>query len=234
MDYASQIASGLAAAHARGIVHRDLKPENLFVTHDGRVKILDFGLAKATHPRGADTTAAGASTVLSPNTDPGTVMGTIGYMAPEQVRGQAADSPLRHLRVRRDALRDAVAAGGRSAARRRRTRCSARSLNDDPPDLARSGERHIPPGRRADRRPLPGEESGARFQSTRDLAFALEALSSHSAGGLRLVRVSNSASDVAGSAWAVVAGGAVIAIAAVAMTQSLRLHGRRYARLSSD
>jgi serine/threonine-protein kinase len=85
LDYSRQIADGIAAAHDRGIVHRDLKPENLVVTPDGRVKILDFGVAKARHS-GTDT----AETVPA-ITRPGALLGTIGYMAPEQLRGQPAD-----------------------------------------------------------------------------------------------------------------------------------------------
>jgi len=81
-DLAVQIARGLASAHDRGIVHRDLKPENLFLVADGQIKILDFGLARQT------TAAAGSgATQTVAATDPGTVMGTVGYMAPEQVRG---------------------------------------------------------------------------------------------------------------------------------------------------
>ena len=83
LDYARQFAAGLGAAHAAGIVHRDLKPENLFVTKDGRVKILDFGLAKQ-----ADIVAATDET----RTSAGTVLGTVPYMSPEQVRGQKADA----------------------------------------------------------------------------------------------------------------------------------------------
>jgi len=89
VDHAVQIARGLAAAHERGIVHRDLKPENLFVTKDGRVKILDFGLAKRVEAIDPDE-ETGASTV-SGHTEPGTVMGTAGYMSPEQVRGLPVD-----------------------------------------------------------------------------------------------------------------------------------------------
>ncbi|HEY3123940.1 MAG TPA: serine/threonine-protein kinase, partial [Thermoanaerobaculia bacterium] len=90
LDYAIQIARGLAAAHEKGIVHRDLKPENLFVTKDGRVKILDFGLAKLKQPE----TGAEKMTELptgTAGTEPGVVLGTMGYMSPEQVRGQPAD-----------------------------------------------------------------------------------------------------------------------------------------------
>jgi serine/threonine protein kinase len=90
IDYAVQIAHGLAAAHDKGIVHRDLKPENLFVTKDGRVKILDFGLAKVQAKPAAS--ADGRTATIEEQTDPGTVLGTVGYMSPEQVRGENADS----------------------------------------------------------------------------------------------------------------------------------------------
>src|SRR6266446_2423807 len=89
LDYAQQIAQGLAAAHERGITHRDLKPENLFVTTDGRVKILDFGLAKLRPTR--NESVSSEIDTRKQITDPGAVMGTVGYMSPEQVRGHEAD-----------------------------------------------------------------------------------------------------------------------------------------------
>src|SRR5207249_3687182 len=89
IDYAIQISSALAVAHEKGIMHRDLKPENLFITSDGRVKILDFGLAKLTRPEGTPSSAEAPT--LQVATDPGLVMGTVGYMSPEQVRGKPAD-----------------------------------------------------------------------------------------------------------------------------------------------
>lgn len=88
IDYAVQVARGLAAAHAKGITHRDIKPENLFITGDGFLKILDFGLAKLNVPSAAEKTSA---PTLALTTDPGVVMGTASYMSPEQVRGAAID-----------------------------------------------------------------------------------------------------------------------------------------------
>src|SRR5262245_46128485 len=88
VEICAQIARGLAAAHEKGIVHRDLKPENVFVTSEGHVKILDFGLAKLTQ---ADAGDESHSPTQTRQTDPGAVLGTVGYMSPEQVRGTAVD-----------------------------------------------------------------------------------------------------------------------------------------------
>src|SRR5262249_29232833 len=87
IDYAGQVVRGLAAAHEKGIVHRDLKPDNIFITNDGRVKILDFGIAKLTQPDG--TPSQTEIPTRRVDTGPGKVMGTVGYMSPEQVKGRA-------------------------------------------------------------------------------------------------------------------------------------------------
>ena len=86
VEYASQMAQALAAAHEKGIVHRDLKPENVFITRDGRVKLLDFGLVRLVSPGESETVAGGVTD--AGETRPGTVMGTMGYMSPEQLRGE--------------------------------------------------------------------------------------------------------------------------------------------------
>src|SRR2546429_7438575 len=85
IDYALQIAKGLAAAHEKGIVHRDIKPDNIFVTDDGRVKLLDFGLAQLTSATDGTQSQTEVPT-RKVNTDPGTVMGTMGYISPEQLK----------------------------------------------------------------------------------------------------------------------------------------------------
>ena len=171
------VAQGLAAAHDEGIVHRDLKPENLHLSNDGRVKILDFGLAKLIRREGGgDKTRADAPTVGA-DTQAGLVMGTVGYMAPEQVRGQPADARS-DIFALGAILFEAVS--GRRAFRGETTADTMSAiLKEDPPELAAAAKEIPPAFDRIVHRCL--EKSPARrFRSAHDLAFSLEAISTTS------------------------------------------------------
>ncbi len=163
------IARGLAAAHAKGLIHRDLKPENVFLIEDGQVKILDFGLVRQVGPE----TASGATKTFA-GTNAGVVMGTIGYMAPEQVLGQTVDARadifalgavLYEMLSGRRAFQGATAADSMTAI-----------LSHDPPDLAGVAT-DLPPALDRIVRHCLEKNPSERFQSARDVAFALESLS---------------------------------------------------------
>jgi Tol biopolymer transport system component len=172
IDYAIQIAHGLAAAHEKGIVHRDLKPENLFVTKDERLKILDFGLAKLTHQEeGSQATSLPTATV---GTEPGVVLGTLGYMAPEQVRGRSADA--RSDIFSFGAILYEMLSGNRAFRGDSAADTMSAILREDPPDLSVTNQA-ISPGLERVVRHCFEKSPDRRFQSARDLAFNLEALS---------------------------------------------------------
>ncbi|MGQ0736928.1 MAG: protein kinase domain-containing protein [Acidobacteriota bacterium] len=174
IEIATQIARGLAAAHDKHIFHRDLKPENVFLLADGQVKILDFGLAKQVLP----TTGAGETT--APITDAGTVMGTIGYMAPEQVRAQPADARTDLFAlgvVLHEMLGGRRAFGGDTAAD-----VAMAILRDEPPELT-SLRPDIPAALDRIVRHCLEKQPAERFQSARDVAFALASLSGSAGSG---------------------------------------------------
>jgi Tol biopolymer transport system component len=210
IDYALQTAHGLSAAHEKGIVHRDLKPENLFVTRDGRLKILDFGLAKLTHQEeGSQATNLPTATA---GTEPGVVLGTLGYMSPEQVRGKPADprsdifsfgSILYEMLSGKRAFHGDSAADTMSAI-----------LKEDPPDLSVTNQA-ISPGLERIVRHCLEKNPEQRFHSAHDLAFDLEALSgtsATSAGGLAATPA------VKRKRWLLPAAGIAFAVGAVAAT----------------
>jgi len=185
IDYAQQVASGLAAAHDKGIVHRDLKPENIFITHDGRAKILDFGLAKFTRPE-ADA-AGDAPTQQVAGTDAGTVMGTVGYMAPEQVRGKPADARADIFAF--GAILYEMLSGKRAFHGDSPVDTMSAILKEDPPDLSETN-RNVPPALERIVRHCLEKNPAERFQSARDVAFNLGALteiSTSTRGGVRAI-----------------------------------------------
>ncbi len=173
VDFALQIARGLCAAHEKGIVHRDLKPENLFVTGDGQLKILDFGLARRTQPApSGDLTSTATETH---RTQPGTVMGTVAYMSPEQVRGQPADTRsdiFSFGTVLYEMLTGKKAFGRGSAGE-----TMAAILMNEPPDAPESALGASPALAGIVRHCLE-KNVDRRFQTARDLLFNLQQLQS--------------------------------------------------------
>jgi Tol biopolymer transport system component len=174
IDYALQLARGLAAAHAKGIVHRDLKPENLFVTKDGRVKILDFGLAKLKPlPAGLDTNVS----TQPMGTAPGVVMGTIGYMSPEQVRAEEVDQ--RSDIFAFGAILYEMLTGRRAFQGNSAVEVMNAILKEEPPELA---EHTVPLELERVLRHCLVKDPAERFQSIGDVAFYLEALAGSAEG----------------------------------------------------
>ncbi len=179
IGYARQIVDGLAAAHASGIVHRDLKPENLFITKDGKVKVLDFGLAKQAEEGGGEDSATRTRA-----TEPGTIMGTVGYMSPEQVRGQSAEQRsdvFSFGAILFEMLTGERAFGGESAGV-----VMSAILKDDPLPLLRK-KGNLPPSLEQVVDWCLKKNPDERLQTALDVGNAIEALSEETTTELRAV-----------------------------------------------
>jgi Tol biopolymer transport system component len=199
LDYAQQITQGLAVAHERGITHRDLKPENLFITTDGRVKILDFGLAKLRPTR--NESVSSEIPTKRQITDPGTVMGTVGYMSPEQVRGHESDH--RSDIFSFGSILYEMLAGQRAFRRETIAETMTAILKEEPPELSETNTKISLPLEKIVRRCLE-KKPERRFHSASDLGFALEALATPSGSGIETetsVRAAAADHAVEGRTW---------------------------------
>ncbi len=174
VDWALQVARGLSAAHGKGIVHRDLKPDNVFVTNDGHVKILDFGLAKRVDAPATEQTSAPTGTGGG-HTEPGTVMGTMGYMSPEQVRGLPVDQRTDIFSF--GAILYELLSGKKAFKRDTASDTMAAIMRDEPPELTESG-RNVSPALDHIVRHCLEKDRENRFQTAKDVAFALSEASS--------------------------------------------------------
>jgi serine/threonine protein kinase len=203
IDYGVQIANGLQAAHEKGIVHRDLKPENVFLTRDGRIKILDFGLAKLTQP---DSTEAGGLTMTSA-TEPGVVMGTVGYMSPEQVRGDPVDQRTDIFAF--GAMLYEMLAGKPAFQQATATESMTAILREDPPNILDLVP-VLPLGIQRVLQRCIEKGPDQRFHSAADLAFALGSAADSPPSGPRPAMAGGSRGNK--KVWLIPIGALVLAV----------------------
>ncbi len=177
LDLAMQIVEGMSAAHKQGIIHRDLKPANIKLTPEGRLKILDFGLARLQRRQGESD--SGSDLPLEERiTNPGVVMGTVSYMAPEQVRGEEADSRTDIFAF--GLILYEMISGRHAFERESAAEIISAILRDDPPELSAGNHRICPRLEKVVRRCLE-KKPEHRFQSASEIGFALETISNPSA-----------------------------------------------------
>jgi len=215
VDWALQIARGLSAAHERGVVHRDLKPENVFVTKDGHVKILDFGLAKRVEAESADGQTSAPTG--SGRTEPGTVMGTMGYMSPEQLTGQAVDHRTDLFSL--GAILYELLSGRKAFKKTTGAETIAAVLKEEPPDLAQLG-RNVSPALDHIVRHCLEKDRDQRFQSARDVVFNLSEVSG-AAPAATGVRIGGAPS---GRRTLVIGGAVLVVLAAAGVLFTRRGH----------
>jgi len=178
-EFGRQIARGLASAHDKGVVHRDIKPENLYVTSEGRVKILDFGLATDRSEPGAGGGASDPDGATRTSlTAPGTVLGTVDYMSPEQVRGEPADARSDIFSL--GSVLYEMVTGVRPFRRETSAETMTGILREEPAELT-SLASEVPPALASIVRRCLEKRPAERFRSAHDLAFSLEALSGSTA-----------------------------------------------------
>jgi serine/threonine protein kinase len=177
VELAVQMANGMAAAHDQGVAHRDLKPENIIITKDGRLKILDFGLAKLHRSQAQTETVDGGDEFTAAGTQVGLVLGTAGYMSPEQVRGEPAD----HLSdiFSFGSILYEMLSGQRAFKKNTNAETMTAILHEDPQELA-TRLNAIPPAMERIVRHCMEKQPKQRFQSARDIAFDLESVSATS------------------------------------------------------
>ncbi len=175
VEIGAAIADGLAGAHLKGVIHRDLKPDNIFITRDGRVKILDFGLARLAPVMSQQDQTSAPTT--PPQTEPGILMGTVGYMSPEQARGSSADTRSDVFSL--GCVLYEMLTGRRAFSRPTAPETLTAILNEDPPDVSESGKQ-IPAGLSRLLRRCLEKNPEERLQAARDLAFDLRSILSDS------------------------------------------------------